>query len=204
MRNEARGRGEADMPEKEERGLTAESGGEFETYIVTGLLRLMRRMPYESIKITDIVREAGVSRMTYYRHFKSKSDVLVSLVEYIIRSVNPVCHENRRNGDWYRFWLTLFDYADRYASALKTIIDAGQRNLILECLNRSAFPHLQKEESAETSYRLYFLSGGMYNIFVAWLSAKERESPEKMAEICCAFMKGLVSEEAEPSSENNA
>ena len=107
------------MPEKEERGLTAESGGEFETYIVTGLLRLMRRMPYESIKITDIVREAGVSRMTYYRHFKSKSDVLVSLVEYIIRSVNPVCHENRRNGDWYRFWLTLFDYADRYASALK-------------------------------------------------------------------------------------
>ena len=35
MRNEARGRGEADMPEKEERGLTAESGGEFETYIVT-------------------------------------------------------------------------------------------------------------------------------------------------------------------------
>ena len=183
---------------------SADGGAEFETYIVTGLLRLMRKTPYESIKVTDIVREAGVSRMTYYRHFKSKSDVLVSLVEYIIRSVNPVCHENRRNGDWYRFWLTLFDYADRYASALKTIIDAGQRNLILECLNRSAFPHLQKEESAETSYRLYFLSGGMYNIFVAWLSAKERESPEKMAEICCAFMKGLVSEEAEPSSENKA
>lgn len=176
--------------------MAAETGGEFEKYIVTGLLRLMRRMPYEEIKVTDIVREAGVSRMTYYRHFKSKSDVLVSLVEYIIRKVNPVCHENRRNGDWYRFWLTLFDYADRYASALKTIIDAGQRNVILECLNRSAFPHLRQTDSADSFYRLYFLSGGMYNVFVAWLSEEKREPPEKMAGICCSFMQGLALEDA--------
>ena len=87
---------------------SADGGAEFETYIVTGLLRLMRKTPYESIKVTDIVREAGVSRMTYYRHFKSKSEVLASLIDYIIQSVNPICHDNRRNGDWYRFWLALF------------------------------------------------------------------------------------------------
>lgn len=80
-----------------------ERGEELKNYIVTGLLRLMRKVPYERIKVTDIVREAGVSRMTYYRHFKTKSDVLASLIDYIIKDVNPVCHENRRNGDWYRF-----------------------------------------------------------------------------------------------------
>ena len=103
-----------------------EMNEEARTYIVEGLLRMMRKRPYESIKVTDIVREAGVSRMTYYRHFKAKSDVLTCLIDYIIKSVNPVCHEDRRNGDWYRFWLTMFDYAARYASALSTIIDAGQ------------------------------------------------------------------------------
>lgn len=183
----------------EQEKISAESGEEFENYIVTGLLRLMKKTPYENIKVTDIVREAGVSRMTYYRHFKSKSDVLTRLIEYIVGSVNPVCHENRRNGDWYRFWLTLFDYADRYASALKTIIDAGQQNVILECLNRSAFPHLQKDESAETSYRLFFLSGAMYNVFIEWLNAERRETPEEMAAICCSFMKGLVSEDENPT-----
>lgn len=170
-------------------------GGEPKDYIVGGLLRLMRRQPYEKIKVTDIVREAGVSRMTYYRHFKSKSDVLVSLIDYIVRSVNPVCHENRRNGDWYRFWLTLFDYADRYASALETIVSVGQERLILDCLNRSAFPHLRKEESRENAYRLYFLSGAIYNVFLEWLRSPVRETPEKMARICCDFMKGLLSEE---------
>ncbi len=175
---------------------SADGGAEFETYIVTGLLRLMRKTPYESIKVTDIVREAGVSRMTYYRHFKSKSEVLASLIDYIIQSVNPICHENRRNGDWYRFWLALFSYADNYASALKTIIDSGQQNIILECLNRSAFPHLHQEESAETSYRLFFLSGAMYNVFIEWLRSPKRETPEDMARICCSFMRGLVSEDA--------
>jgi len=181
------------MAKKEK--ISAECGAEFKTYIVTGLLRLMRKVPYENIKVTDIVREAGVSRMTYYRHFKTKSDVLASLIDYIIQSVNPVCHENRRNGDWYRFWLALFDYADRYASALNTIMEAGQQNVILECLNRSAFPHLQKEESKENSYRLYFLSGAIYNVFLEWLRSPKRESPEEMASICCSFMKGLVTEE---------
>ncbi len=176
---------------------TAGGGEEFKTYIVTGLLRLMRKTPYEKIKVTDIVREAGVSRMTYYRHFKTKSDVLASLIDYIIQSVNPACHEDRRNGDWRRFWLTMFTYADRYASALETIIAAGQQQIILECLNRSAFPHLHKEETAETSYRLYFLSGAMYNVFIEWLRSPKRETPEEMARICCSFMRGLVSEDAD-------
>lgn len=47
------------MSERDEREMPADGGDEFENYIVTGLLRLMRRMPYESIKVTDIVREAG-------------------------------------------------------------------------------------------------------------------------------------------------
>jgi AcrR family transcriptional regulator len=182
----------ADMSKRE--SLLADEYDDVKTYIIEGLLRRMRKDPYESIKITDIVREAGVSRMTFYRHFKSKSDVLVCLIDYIIRRVNPICHEDRRNGDWRRFWLTMFTYADQYASALETIIVSGQGELFLQCLNRSAFPHLQGDESAETSYRLYFLSGAMYNVFVKWLLSPKRETPERMADICCTFMKGLVSE----------
>ena len=33
-----------------------ERGEELKNYIVTGLLRLMRKVPYERIKVTDIVR----------------------------------------------------------------------------------------------------------------------------------------------------
>lgn len=52
-------------------------------------MRMMRKRPYESIKVTDIVREAGVSRMTYYRYFKAKSDVLTCLIDTLSKASIP-------------------------------------------------------------------------------------------------------------------
>ena len=45
--------------------------------IVTALLRLMQEKKYESISITDITTLAGVSRMAYYRNYKSKDEILI-------------------------------------------------------------------------------------------------------------------------------
>lgn len=44
--------------------------------IYTALIQLMEKYDYEDIKITDIVQRAGVSRMTYYRNFDTKDDIL--------------------------------------------------------------------------------------------------------------------------------
>ena len=45
--------------------------------IFTALLILMEKKPYEEITITDIAKKAGVSRMSYYRLYKSKDDILI-------------------------------------------------------------------------------------------------------------------------------
>ena len=46
--------------------------------IVTALLRLMEVKSYPSITITDITNLAGVSRMAYYRNYKTKDDILIN------------------------------------------------------------------------------------------------------------------------------
>ena len=38
--------------------------------------RLIRTRDFESLTVNDIVREAGISRATFYRHFKDKYDVM--------------------------------------------------------------------------------------------------------------------------------
>ena len=45
--------------------------------IVTALLRLMETKSYANISITDITNLAGVSRMAYYRNYKSKDEILI-------------------------------------------------------------------------------------------------------------------------------
>ena len=44
--------------------------------IVTALIELMKVRDYHSISITEITHKAGVSRMTYYRYFSSKEEIL--------------------------------------------------------------------------------------------------------------------------------
>ena len=44
--------------------------------ITTALLQMMENTPFEDIAITDLVKKAGVGRVSFYRNFESKKDVL--------------------------------------------------------------------------------------------------------------------------------
>ena len=49
--------------------------------IVAALTELMSEQDYASITITEITQRAGVSRMTYYRNYSSKEDILRKFME---------------------------------------------------------------------------------------------------------------------------
>ena len=66
--------------------------------IVTALLRLMKVKSYSSISITDITNLAGVSRMAYYRNYKSKDDILINhLVDQEKRLLNDLHGEKAKD-----------------------------------------------------------------------------------------------------------
>ena len=46
------------------------------TALFDALVLLVRRKPYDDIRVADILREAGVGRATFYAHFTSKDDLL--------------------------------------------------------------------------------------------------------------------------------
>lgn len=45
--------------------------------IADALLELMQQKPYDKITVEEMTRQAGVGRVTYFRHFASKEEVLV-------------------------------------------------------------------------------------------------------------------------------
>ena len=49
------------------------------------LLGLMALRPYQDITVTDICREAGIPRRTFYHYFESKEAVLESIIEALMR-----------------------------------------------------------------------------------------------------------------------
>lgn len=54
-------------------------------YMATALLELMNEKDYNKIYIGEISKRAGVDRSSYYRHFKSKEDIISFFFDVILR-----------------------------------------------------------------------------------------------------------------------
>ena len=52
--------------------------------ITTALIGMMDRKAFDNITITELVKEAGVSRVSFYRNFESKKDVLEKYMDILI------------------------------------------------------------------------------------------------------------------------
>ena len=63
------------------------------TYIAEALIALLKNNKFQDISINDIINKAGVSRMTFYRQFYDKKEVLKYILdkrtdEYIANHIN--------------------------------------------------------------------------------------------------------------------
>ena len=64
---------------------------------------------YAAVSVEDIAAAAGVNRVTFYRHFSSKADLLVHLYENLAATGRPkflsIAEQDYRNPDVVRAWL---------------------------------------------------------------------------------------------------
>ena len=80
-----------------------------EERIALALLELLNVKPFDRISITEITEKASVSRVSYYRHFSSREDILLKHCTYVLDSIV----EGFRSGiisNCYDFWQRLYKY----------------------------------------------------------------------------------------------
>lgn len=49
----------------------------------THLVNIMQQKAYDKISVSDIVKKAGVSRMTYYNYYETKDELVKDYIEEI-------------------------------------------------------------------------------------------------------------------------
>ena len=67
-------------------------------------LRLALQRNYDDITITDICREAGLSRKVYYRLFENKNDVLYALIDHTLGGLEAYAPEMDPLGRFCAYW----------------------------------------------------------------------------------------------------
>lgn len=155
------------------------------------LINLMEQRDYDSIKISDIVAKAGISRMTYYNYYHTKTDVLEDYLQEVVadylRSANDENTKNKIGGfQDYEHILHALNFFDQYAGFFLTLIRSGLYSIIIDAVNR--FMEEQVLPIYPRSvYRLYYYSGALLNTFLKWEENGKKESAEEIAEIIASF-----------------
>ena len=115
--------------------------------LADGLLELCESPSLKSITIKEILTHTGVSRQTFYNHFKDKND----LIHYIYLSkIIPCYHDSTVEIDFYASLLDSFNRMKKYHVFLKQACLMDGQN----CLKDYIFDHC-KQFDLEWHQNLY-------------------------------------------------
>ena len=139
---------------------------------------------YDEIKVSDIIEKANVGRSTFYKHYKSKDDILANsmsvLLEDLARSVEHEANQNALIGLMEHFWENR-----RFAPR---IFAGTARRVVVEALTERIERRLKLRFKAQTIHPpiptnlvAHQIAEAQLVICIDWLLGKGSCSVEAMA-----------------------
>ena len=148
-------------------------------YITDALLILMKQKNYKDITVTEICEKAGVTRMSFYRSFKTKDDILKRWFDSVFSRYLVENNFDFKNVS-RELLIDLFTFQGQYGEAYLAMYDSGLfYDFVKEQLEKDIADH---PKDISDIYRSYFLTGGMYSVFILWLKSGQKESPSEIAD----------------------
>ncbi len=136
--------------------------------ITNALFDLLEKKDYQDISITDIVNKAGLSRVTYYRHFSSKEDIVLRFFtmtkDNFIKQISLSNLDGSTN--YELIILSLFLFFKANIKANKCLKKAGLEAELLKFLSNEFLTNLPVKLD---KYIAYFVAGALYNVLINWL-----------------------------------
>jgi len=166
-----------------------EKGSSVKSKIVAALVELMKVKPYDRITITDITNEAHVSRMAYYRNYTSKEDILVKFMDEVGENIHKQLVDIEGKDRVRVYFTSLFTALGQHSDVGVSVLNAQRGELILRNINKQMLLTFGKENMSRTrQYRIYFIAGAFFNVFVQWIQNGCEETPRDMADIGCNML----------------
>ncbi|MBR1946063.1 MAG: TetR/AcrR family transcriptional regulator [Alphaproteobacteria bacterium] len=150
-------------------------------YITTALFKLMETRQFSEINIKEIVEKAGVARISFYRKFKSKEDIIY---QYISEHANifssKIEFRPRCENDYYEIIYRAFEGAKAQRKIFDLLIHSNLEHIIYDFINKG-FIEAVKNHRQPNDYYAYGYAGAFSNILISWVKNDYQESTEDIA-----------------------
>lgn len=150
-------------------------------WMTEALYNLMKVKPYTSITIKEITEKAGVSRLTFYRNFSSKDDILERHFQTLFQVFLKHITEEQINSlrciieIIYELWLKNKEH-------IQLLLQNNLGNILYKPFSQNIAILLKSLQMAEelNDDQIAFVAGGLYASMVNWLECGN-ENPKEIA-----------------------
>jgi AcrR family transcriptional regulator len=161
--------------------------------IQEALYSLMQEKQYNKIVIQEIIDRANVGRSTFYSHFNTKDELLISSIEHLMESMNEyVISYIEHNGDSSKLIpvTELFEHIKENSRIMKGLMKAQSVELFFDKakaywnikIEQSLIKRMPQDKSPKVPINILVnhITSTFINLLIWWLDNKMLYSPAQM------------------------
>ena len=147
-------------------------------HITSAMLSLLKEKPLSEISISELCGRAGVGRVSFYRNFQEKEDILKEYTRQLFREWTGALAEEPPLDELIRRMFSHFEaHRDFYALLQKRGLVWLLKDAILSACG------FRPEQEAVNAYAAAFAAYSLYGWVEVWFMRGMRESAEEMAKL---------------------
>lgn len=148
--------------------------------IADALLKLLQDKPLEEITISEITTLANVGRVTFYRHFSSKEDILYFKLRLLTEQWHSSLTKEQLT-ETYFIATTFFEFIYSIRDIVHILCKSNLPHIILFSFYKILKPDdiLSFSDKAETTFTAF----GLFGMILEWEKEGFRQTPKELADL---------------------
>ena len=157
-----------------------------------GLLRLLEQKSLEKISVTELCRESGINRATFYNHYNSPLDLLNSIEDKLTQELNSVVGDPKSANEASKHVEAVCIFFYDNAHTILALHNCNADSKIVKALynmNKTfqAFRIKERYSRSVAPEAIHliavFFNTGCYNILLEWLRKEIPATPAQIADL---------------------
>lgn len=167
-----------------------------------GLFRLLEEKPLEKVKVTELCREAGINRATFYRHYTAPRDVLLDMEAEFDAKLSAT-YTAADKQDVPRTIEALTTHLHCHRALLKVFLQNNSADEFLLLLTKifdtcirgaEGFSYLAEADEESLKLLTAYITGGGYYMLRQRLLEDIQKSPQEIAALVLRLMNYTVAD----------
>ena len=161
-----------------------------------GLLRLLKQKPLDAINVTELCKESGINRATFYRHYSMPKDVLREMQKSFSEKIYA-SYALTADSDISEYIESFCTYLYENADIIRLFIVNSTEEDLLNMMNDTFSRIICRQDYVRTCGDIddegiklivtYFV-GGSYYMLRQWLMEDVQKTPKEMSKLFLSFL----------------